>query len=101
MAGSDRTLDVAKLPSAPGPVASLQAALERTYLPAMAQSEWLAESYHFGEAAEKGAVYEVWWYIVSQAAGRRAYGVHGQIDRVTGKISLRSGFLRLPTPAPM
>ena len=67
----------------------------------MAKSEWLAESYHFGEAAEKGPIYEVWWYIISQAAGRRAYGVHGEIDRVTGSIQLRSGFLRLPTVAPM
>jgi membrane-bound metal-dependent hydrolase YbcI (DUF457 family) len=99
--GSDRSLDVAKLPPAPGPVGSAQAALDRTYLPAMAESEWLAESFHFGEAAEKGSVYEVWWYIVSQATGRRAYGVHGEIDRATGAIRLRSGFLKLPSPAPM
>jgi membrane-bound metal-dependent hydrolase YbcI (DUF457 family) len=95
--GVDRTLDVAKVPPVPGPVESPQAALERTYLPAMAKSEWLAESYHFGEAVEKGGVYEVWWYIVSQATGRRAYGVHAEIDRITGSIQLRSGFLRLPT----
>jgi len=67
----------------------------------MDRSEWLAGSYHFGEAAEKGTVYEVWWYIVSQAGGRRAYGVHGDIDRSTGEIHLRSGFLRLPSAAPM
>jgi membrane-bound metal-dependent hydrolase YbcI (DUF457 family) len=101
MTGSDRILDVAKLPVVAGPVSSRQAALERTYAPAMAKSEWLAESYHFGEAVEKGSVYEVWWYIVSQAAGRRAYGVHGEIDRTTGAIQLRSGFLRLPSAAPM
>jgi hypothetical protein len=100
--GSDRVLDVAKRPLAPpGPVASPQEALERTYLSAMAESDWLAESYHFGEAVEKGAVFEVWWYIVTQATGRRAYGVHGEIDRATGTIRLRSGFLRLPSPAPM
>ena len=99
--GTDRSLDVLKLPPTPGPVSSMQEALERTYLPAMAKSEWLAESYHFGEAVEKGAVYEVWWYMVSQAAGRRAYGVHGEIDRETGAIQLRSGFLRLPSAAPM
>ena len=99
--GSDRSLDIAKIPPTPGPVASPQAALEQTYLTAMAKSEWLAESYHFGEAVEKGPVYEVWWYIVSQAAGRRAYGVHGEIDRLTGVIRLGSGFLRLPSAAPM
>ena len=97
--GSDRSLSVAKVPPAPGPVDSPQAALERTYLAAMAQSEWLAESYHFGEAVEKGNAFEVWWYIVSQAAGRRAYGVHGEIDRTTGAVQLRSGFLRLPHTA--
>jgi membrane-bound metal-dependent hydrolase YbcI (DUF457 family) len=100
-AGRDRVLDVAKRPPALGPVDSPQAALERTYLPAMAKSEWLAESYHFGEAVEKGGVYEVWWYIVSQATGRRAYGVHGEIDRTSGAIQLRSGFLRLPTGTPL
>ncbi len=99
--GSDRILDVAKVPTTPGPVLTPQAALERTYLAAMAESEWLAESYHFGEVAEKGPVFEVWWYIVSQAAGRRAYGVHGEIDRKTGMTRLRSGFMRLPTAAPM
>jgi membrane-bound metal-dependent hydrolase YbcI (DUF457 family) len=99
--GADKVLDVAKKPPAAGPVDSPQAALERTYLPAMAKSEWLAESYHFGEAVEKGGVYEVWWYIVTQATGRRAYGVHGEIDRQTGSIQLRSGFLRPPSGNPM
>lgn len=100
-AGSDRSLDVAKVPPAPGPVPSAHAALERTYLPAMAESDWLAASYHFGEAVEKGSAYEVWWYMVSQAAGRRAYGVHGEIDRTTGEMHLRAGFLRLPSASPM
>jgi membrane-bound metal-dependent hydrolase YbcI (DUF457 family) len=99
--GVDRVLDVEKLPPTSGPVASPQAALERTYLPAMAKSEWLAESYHFGEAVEKGNGFEVWWYIVSQATGRRAYGVHGDIDRMTGSMRLSSGFLRLPSTSPM
>ena len=101
MSGTDRVLDIAKVPPGAGPVASPQAALERTYLPAMEESVWLAESYHFGEATEKGGVYEVWWYIVSQATGRRAYGVHGEIDRATGTMHLKSGFLRLPSASPM
>jgi membrane-bound metal-dependent hydrolase YbcI (DUF457 family) len=96
--GSERALEVTKDPPTSGPVESVQAALDRTYRPAMEKSEWLAESYHFGEAAERGGVYEVWWYIVSQATGRRAYGVHGEIDRTTGAVRLRSGFLRLPRP---
>jgi len=101
MTGSDRSLDVIKRPSTAGPVRSPEDALERTYLAAMSKSEWLAESYHFGEAVENGGVYEVWWYIVSQAAGRRAYGVHGEIDRTTGTMQLRSGFLRHPSAGPM
>jgi membrane-bound metal-dependent hydrolase YbcI (DUF457 family) len=98
--GTDQQIDVAKRPAAAGPVGSPQEALERTYLPAMAASEWLAESYHFGEAVERGNVFEVWWYIVTQSAGRRAYGVHGEIDRASGAVRLKSGFLRLPTPRP-
>ncbi len=101
MEGIDRSLDVPIRSPVPGPVSSPQEALERTYLPAMAKSEWLSRSYHFGEAVEKGPVYEVWWYIVTQATGRRAYGVHGQIDRATGTIELRSGFLRHPSVGPM
>ena len=99
--GPDRELDLAKLPPSPGPVGSPHEALERTYLPAMAKSEWLAESHHFGEAVEKGPVYEVWWYIVTQAAGRRAYGVHGEIDRATGEMRLKSGFLKPPSALPI
>ncbi|HTW39464.1 MAG TPA: metal-dependent hydrolase [Thermoplasmata archaeon] len=95
--GADRVLDVGKVPPRPGPVHSAQEALERTYVPAMAKSGWLAESYHFGEAREKGAVFEVWWYIVNQGSGRRTYGVHGQIDRTTGAVSLRSGFVTIPS----
>jgi membrane-bound metal-dependent hydrolase YbcI (DUF457 family) len=101
MQGTDQGLDIAKHPPASGPVDSPQAALERTYLPAMDESVWLAESHHYGQAAEKGGVYEVWWYIVSQASGRRAYGVHGEIDRSTGAMRLTPGFMRLPSYAPM
>ncbi|HTW76585.1 MAG TPA: metal-dependent hydrolase [Thermoplasmata archaeon] len=99
-AGPDRSLEVAKLAPAPGPVRSAHEALERTYVAAMAKSEWLAESHHFGEAVEKGPVFEVWWYIVTQAPGRRAYGVHGEIDRSSGAVQLKSGFLRPPSMTP-
>jgi membrane-bound metal-dependent hydrolase YbcI (DUF457 family) len=98
--GPERSLDVAKGAPATGPVTTPQAALERTYRPAMESSEWLARSYHFGEASEKGGVFEVWWYIVAQAAGRRVYGVHAQVDRETGSIQLKKGFLSLPAPGP-
>ncbi|MGI0070980.1 MAG: metal-dependent hydrolase [Thermoplasmata archaeon] len=98
--GGESSLDIAKLPPAPGPVDSPHEALERTYLAAMAKSEWLARSYHFGQAVARDKGYEVWWYIVSQAVGRRVYGVHAQVDRETGAVDLRSGFLELPRTVP-
>ena len=100
-AGAERRLEVAKLAAAPGPVGSPQDALDRTYLAAMATNRWLARGYHFGEARERGDAYEVWWYMVGAGGVRRQYGVHGEIDRGTGAMRLRSGFLTLPTaPAP-
>lgn len=92
---SEHRLEVTKLPVAPGPVDSPQAALDRTYLAAMGKNEWLAENYHAGLARERGDVYEVYWYMVGPGI-RRSFGVRGEIDRRTGKMQLRSGFLRLP-----
>ncbi len=94
--GAERRMDVAKLPVAPGPVDSPQAALDRTYLAAMAQNRWLARNYHFGRAFERGNVYEVFWYMVGAGGARRNYGVRGEIDRQTGAMKLRSGFLTVP-----
>ncbi|HTZ62237.1 MAG TPA: metal-dependent hydrolase [Thermoplasmata archaeon] len=94
--GREHRLEVRKQPTASGPVDSPQAALERTYLAAMAKNEWLAENYHAGAALERGDVYEVFWFMIGGGGLRRAFGVRGQIDRKTGAISLRSGLLRLP-----
>ena len=100
LGGEDRSevrqLDVPTHDPSTGPVDSPAAALARTYGPAIARSAWLARRHHFGEAIERGGVYEVWWYILSQSRGRRAYGVHGEIDRRTGAFRLRAGYLRLP-----
>jgi membrane-bound metal-dependent hydrolase YbcI (DUF457 family) len=92
----EHSLEVRKLPTVPGPVESSHAALERTYRAAMAQNEWLAESFHAGAALERGNVYEVIWFMVGAGGVRRAFGVRGEIDRTTGAISLRSGFVRIP-----
>ncbi len=99
--GSEHTLEVAKLAPQPGPVASPQAALERTYVAAMAKNEWLAENYHYGVALERGPVYEVFWFLLGAGGARRSFGVRGEIDRTTGAMTLRSGFLRLPSDAPV
>lgn len=92
--GGEQRMQVAKLPTAPGPVDSPQAALDRTYLAALAASRWLARSYHFGEATERGDVYDVAWYMIGAGGARRAFGVRGEIDRRTGAITLHSGFRR-------
>ncbi len=94
--GPEHRLEVRKLPPTPGPVASPQDALDRTYLAAMAKNEWIAENYHAGAALERGGVYEVYWFMVGVGGLRRAFGVRGQIDRTTGAITLRTGFLRIP-----
>ncbi len=96
--GPERRLAVAKLPPAPGPVDSPQAALDRTYVAAMATNRWLARNYHFGEAVARGDVYEVRWYLVGARGLRRQFGVRGEIDRRTGAMTLRSGFVRPPAP---
>ncbi len=94
--GSERSMEARKLPPAPGPVDSPQAALDRTYVAAMAKNEWLAENYHAGAALERGDVYEVYWYMVGAGGLRRSFGVRGEIDRRSGAITLRSGFVRIP-----
>jgi membrane-bound metal-dependent hydrolase YbcI (DUF457 family) len=94
----EHQMEVAKLPAAMGPVGSPQAALDRTYLAAMQENRWLARNYHFGRAVERDGVYEVWWYMIG-AGIRSSFGVRGEIDRSTGAMTLRSGFLRLPPDA--
>lgn len=95
-----RSMEVAKVRSSIGPVESAQAALDRTYLPALAQNRWLSSRYHFGEAVPKGNVFEVFWYVVEAGGFGRGIGVHGDIDRTTGAVRLRSGFFRLPSAGP-
>ncbi|HTW76523.1 MAG TPA: metal-dependent hydrolase [Thermoplasmata archaeon] len=97
--GAEHALEVRKVPTAPGPVDSAHAALERTYLAAMAKNEWLAESYHAGAAIERADAYEVFWFMIGASGFRRAFGVRGTIDRRTGATTLHSGFLRIPREA--
>lgn len=93
----ERSLEVAKQSPAPGPVESAQAALDRTYLAAMAKNRWLRTRYHFGQAVARGKVFEVFWYVVDAGRFGRTVGVHGDIDRTTGAMQLRSGFFRMPS----
>jgi membrane-bound metal-dependent hydrolase YbcI (DUF457 family) len=96
-ARGERSFMVTKKPAAPGPVESPQAALDRTYLAALTKSRWLRMQYHFGEAVPKGNVFQVFWYVVGAGGPGRSVGVHGDIDRSTGAIQLKSGFFRPPT----
>jgi membrane-bound metal-dependent hydrolase YbcI (DUF457 family) len=94
----EHRLVVAKLQNPPpGPVATAQEALDRTYLAAMAKNRWLSLRPHYGEAVAKGGVFEVLWYMVEGTGSGRRMGVRGTIDRATGEMRLRSGFFRLPS----
>jgi hypothetical protein len=53
--------------------------------------------FHFGEAVPSGNVFRVFWYVVGMGGSGRAIGVHGEIDRTTGEMQLKSGFFRLPS----
>lgn len=90
-------MEAAKLPPSPGPVDSPQAALDRTYVAAIAKNRWLRMRYHFGEAVPKGNVFQVFWYVVDGGRLGRTIGVHGEIDRTTGAMQLKSGFFRMPS----
>lgn len=96
-AQSERSMEVAKIPPSAGPVDSAQAALDRTYIAAITKNRWLRMRFHFGEAVPSGNVFRVFWYVVGMGGSGRAIGVHGEIDRTTGEMQLKSGFFRLPS----
>ncbi len=91
-----RQMTVAKIAPHPGPVRSVQEALDRSYLAAMEKSRWLRLRTHFGEAVSRDRVFDVRWYMVESSGGGRTLGVHGTIDRDSGELHLRSGFFRRP-----
>jgi membrane-bound metal-dependent hydrolase YbcI (DUF457 family) len=98
--GPTKSMEVAKTAAVTsGPVESAQAALDRTYRAALEKSDWLTWRTHFGEAVERGDVYHVIWYVIGVGGFGRTFGVEGDIDRATGAIQLRSGFMRIPASA--
>jgi hypothetical protein len=96
--GPEHGMDVATRPPATGPVDSAAAALDRSYGPALALSELLAMRYRFGRATERGSVFDVVWYMVGVGGFGRSFGVKGTVDRATGEVRLKSGFVRIPAP---
>ncbi|HEV8050273.1 MAG TPA: metal-dependent hydrolase [Thermoplasmata archaeon] len=96
-AGPERKMVVRKVVNPTGgPITSAQEAIDRTYLAAMAKNRWLEMRPHFGEAVARGGVFEVVWYMVESSGSGRRFGVRGTIDRTTGEMQLKSGFVRLP-----
>jgi membrane-bound metal-dependent hydrolase YbcI (DUF457 family) len=93
---SDHSLEVAKVPPRPGPVASASEALERTYAAAVDRSRLLGMRHRFGQAVERGDVFEVTWFVVGTRMFGRTIGVKGTIDRRTGEMRLRQRFVPLP-----
>jgi membrane-bound metal-dependent hydrolase YbcI (DUF457 family) len=98
-AGTERSMEVTKGAGDLGPVATAQAALDRTYGPALARSARLAVRYPFGVAEARGTGYHVTWYAVGIGGFGRTFGVEGEVDRATGAMRLRSGFIREPPSA--
>jgi len=95
--GPERRMVVRKVTDASGgPISSAQEAIDRTYLAAMAKNRWLELRPHFGEAVARGGVFEVVWYMVESSGAGRRFGVRGTIDRATGEMKLKSGFVRIP-----
>ncbi|MCI4364271.1 MAG: metal-dependent hydrolase [Thermoplasmata archaeon] len=92
----ERTMEVRKVAPAPGPVLTPEAALERTYLPALDTNRWLASRAHAGHAVARETVFEVAWFIVEMSGAGRTMGVRGEIDRSTGAMRLRSGLFQVP-----
>jgi membrane-bound metal-dependent hydrolase YbcI (DUF457 family) len=99
-AGTERAMEVAKGGPRLGPVASAQDALDRTFGPALDRSARLAVRYPFGVAEPRGDAFHVTWYAIGIGGFGRTFGVEGEIDRATGAVRLRSGFIRQPPSAP-
>jgi hypothetical protein len=95
----ERSIDVRKNPAGAGPVHGPQDALDRSYVAAMEKNEFLHSSYHFGEAKAEGKFYDVIWYSIEFAMFGRAPGVRARVDAETGKVEVRSSFLKPPAAA--
>jgi membrane-bound metal-dependent hydrolase YbcI (DUF457 family) len=92
-ASPDRSLRARKLVPHPGPVASAQEALDRTYLPAMGRSRFLEFRPHFAEVEEAPTAFVVTWYALEAVFFGRRLGVRATIDRVSGELQFRGGLL--------
>jgi hypothetical protein len=78
------TIAPGQLPSTP------EAALARSYGPALAKSWILGETHHFAEIRATASGFAVFWYSLEMAFLRRAAGVAVEVDSKTGSVTART-----------
>ncbi|HEV2167054.1 MAG TPA: metal-dependent hydrolase [Thermoplasmata archaeon] len=80
-------------PPAPGPVASAQEALERSYRPSISQGWMLSESHHFAEVRSAHDHFTVFWYSLEFSMLGRAAGVIARVDATDGRVETRRAWM--------
>jgi membrane-bound metal-dependent hydrolase YbcI (DUF457 family) len=88
-----RSIRLGPPPAAPGPVATVQEAMEASYRPSIAQGWMLSETHHFAEARAAPGHFEVFWYSLEFTMLGRAAGVLARVDAATGKVDTRTAWM--------
>jgi membrane-bound metal-dependent hydrolase YbcI (DUF457 family) len=90
-----RVLELPRHEAAPGPVASADDAIRRSYLPALGRSWVLGETHHFAEATAAPGGYQVFWHSLEMTFWGRAAGVVVRVDAASGAVELETAW-RVP-----
>ncbi|HZY69501.1 MAG TPA: metal-dependent hydrolase [Thermoplasmata archaeon] len=85
-----RTVEAATIPTAPGPVGSIDEAVAVTYLPALKKSWILEETNRFARARRVDGGFEVFWYSLEMGFWGRSAGVVARIRSDGSGLSLAS-----------
>jgi membrane-bound metal-dependent hydrolase YbcI (DUF457 family) len=88
-----QSLEVAKVPPAPGPVRSAEEAMERSYGPSIQKGRMLAMTYHFAKVREGPGTYLVFWYSLEFSMLGRAAGVLARVDAETGRVETKNSWM--------
>ncbi|MCI4357598.1 MAG: metal-dependent hydrolase [Thermoplasmata archaeon] len=80
-------------PNSPGPVASPQEALERSYHPSISKGWMLSETHHFAEVREAPDHFTVFWYSLEFSMLGRSAGVVARVDSADGHVDTRSAWM--------
>ena len=78
---------------APGPVRSVQEALERSYRPSISRGWMLAETHHFAEIRESADHFTVFWYSLEFSMLGRSAGVVARVDAANGHVDTRTAWM--------